>query len=299
MVGQALTKALQTYNCEIITISKSELDLRHQSDVHNFMAEQRPNTVIMAAAKVGGIKANEQEPANFLYDNLMIQANVIHAAHLAKTEKLLFLGSSCIYPRNAPQPITEDALLTAPLEPTNEAYAIAKISGIKLCQSYRQQYGHDFISVMPCNLYGPYDYFNAERAHVIPALMLKIHNAKQCDLPSITLWGTGTPLREFLYVEDLADGLIHILQNYSGNAPLNIGSAQETSIRDLAILLCEIIGYDGNINFNPAMPDGTPRKIMDSSKINALGWHAQTEIKDGLKKTYSWFCAQEYLSHAA
>ena len=299
MVGSALCRALSHYDCEIITATRSDLDLCYQSAVNAFMADQKPDAIILAAAKVGGIKANKDEPADFLYDNLMIESNVIHAAYKNKTEKLLFLGSSCIYPRNAAQPISEDALLTGPLEPTNEAYAIAKIAGIKLCQFYRAQYGCDFISAMPCNLYGQNDYYDAQRSHVIPALIMKFHQAKNnCD-KNIELWGTGTPLREFLYVDDLADGLLHLLQNYSEAAPVNIGSGAEISIADLATTIAAIIGYKGAISFNPEMPDGTPRKVMNSSKMRATGWQPQTTLEDGLRKTYEYYCEQESRKYAA
>lgn len=299
MVGSAICRALKNHDCQIITADKSELDLRDQHAVIDFTAAQRPDAIILAAAKVGGIKANSDEPAEFLYDNLMIQSNVIHAAHTNKTQKLLFLGSSCIYPRDAAQPLTEESLLTGPLEPTNEAYAIAKIAGIKLCQSYRAQYGCDFISAMPCNLYGQNDYYDARRSHVIPALIMKIDHAKNNGDNHIELWGTGTPLREFLYVDDLADGLLHLMQHYSGASPVNIGSGAEISIAALADSIAHVIGYKGTISFNPDMPDGTPRKVMDSSKMHAMGWRAQTTLEDGLRKTYEYYCEQESRKHAA
>lgn len=299
MVGSAICRALLNHNCEIITANKADLDLRDQHATNTFMATQKPDAIILAAAKVGGIKANNDEPADFLYDNLMIESNVIHAAYKNQIQKLLFLGSSCIYPRDATQPITEDTLLTAPLEPTNEAYAIAKIAGIKLCQSYRAQYDCDFISAMPCNLYGQNDYYDAQRSHVIPALIMKIHNAKHNGDKNIELWGTGTPLREFLYVDDLAGGLLHLLQNYSEAAPVNIGSSTEISIADLATTIATVIGYNGTISFNPEMPDGTPRKLMDSSKMRAMGWQPQTTLEDGLRKTYEYYCEQESRKYAA
>lgn len=299
MVGSAICRALLNHNCEIITANKADLDLRDQHAVNTFMAHQKPDAIILAAAKVGGIKANNDEPADFLYDNLMIESNVIHAAYKNQIQKLLFLGSSCIYPRDAAQPITENTLLTAPLEPTNEAYAIAKIAGIKLCQSYRAQYGCDFISAMPCNLYGQNDYYDAQRSHVIPALIMKIDQAKKSGNTNIKLWGTGTPLREFLYVDDLAHGLLYLLQNYSEAAPINIGSGTEITIAQLARTIGDIIGYKGTITFNPDMPDGTPRKIMDSSKMRAMGWQPQTTLEDGLHKTYEYYCEQESRKHAA
>lgn len=283
MVGAATVRRLQSEGCEVLTVEKSECDLRLPSDVEGWMETHRPDAVVLAAARVGGIKANKDFPADFLYDNLMIEANVIHAAYKTRVQKLLFLGSSCIYPKNAPQPITEDALLTGALEETNEAYAIAKIAGIKLCQSYRRQHGCDFISAMPCNLYGVGDTYDAQRSHVIPALIMKLRAAKK----SVTLWGTGTPLREFLYVDDLADALVFLLKNYSGESPLNVGSGVETSIAALAREIAAVIGYDGEIKFDPSMPDGTPRKLMDSGRINALGWRARTGLHDGLQNAYA------------
>ena len=286
LVGSALVRVLP----DALTVPRDELDLRDQMATRLFIKRHRPDAIILAAATVGGIGDNKARPADFLYDNLMIEANVVHAAHEAGVEKLLLLGSSCIYPRDTAQPITESALLTGPLEPTNEAYAIAKIAGIKLCQSYQQQYGARFISAMPCNLYGPGDRFDAVRSHVIPALMLKMHQAKINHLPAIEFWGTGTPLREFLHVDDLARALILMLQDYEGSAPVNIGSGFEISIADLSAQMAQIVGYDGALAFNPAYPDGTPRKILDSHVIRDMGWEPKTDLMQGLQETYEWFC---------
>lgn len=289
MVGAAVMRRLQPESCEILTASRSELDLRRQADTEHWMSAQRPDAVILAAARAGGIKANSDFPADFIYDNLIIEANVIHAAYKAGVKKLLFLGSSCIYPKHAPQPITEDALLSGALEPTNEPYAVAKIAGIKLCQSYRRQYGCDFISAMPCNLYGPGDTYDAQRSHVIPALIMKLHGAKG----DVRLWGTGAPLREFLYVGDLADALVFLLKNYSEEKHINVGSGEEISIAGLAREIAAVTNYRGGISWDSSMPDGTPRKLMDSSRINALGWRPRTGLRDGLGKA----CA-DYLERA-
>ena len=286
MVGAVTVRRLQSEGCEILTVEKSACDLRRQSDAESWMEMHRPEAVVLAAARVGGIKANKDFPADFLYDNLMIEANVIHAAYKTRVQKLLFLGSSCIYPKHAPQPIVEEALLTGALEETNEAYAIAKIAGIKLCQSYRRQHGCDFISAMPCNLYGVGDTYDAQRSHVIPALIMKLHAAKD-SRENVTLWGTGTPLREFLYVDDLADALVFLLKNYSGESPVNVGSGVEISIAGLAREIAVVTGYDGDIKFDPSMPDGTPRKLMDGGRINALGWRARTGLHEGLQSAYA------------
>ena len=291
MVGSALLRRLAAANCEILTVSRQDLDLRQQSAVDDWLAENKPDAVILAAAHVGGIKANNEYPADFLYNNLAIETNVIHGAYKAGVRKLLFLGSSCIYPRDAVQPITEEALLTAPLEPTNEWYAIAKIAGIKLCQAYRRQYGCDFIAAMPCNLYGPGDMYDVQRSHVIPALIMKLHEAKQAAQSSVTLWGTGTPLREFLYVDDLADALVSLLRQYSEEVHINVGSGNEISIKNLATEIASVVGYEGNIAFDPSKPDGTPRKLMDNSRLQATGWRAETALRAGLKEAY-----QDYLS---
>lgn len=288
LVGGAVCRYLRAHHgdCELLTILRRDLDLTNQTSTQNWLSVHKPDVVILAAAHVGGIGANANEPADFIHQNLAIQNNVIHGAYLAGVKKLLFLGSSCIYPKMAPQPIAEDSLLTAPLEPTNEPYAIAKIAGIKMCDSYRRQYGCDFISAMPCNLYGAGDYYDEERAHVIPAMIMKFHAAKMQNASAVKLWGTGAPLREFLYVDDLAGGLIHLLENFSGESPVNIGSGQEVSICDLAAIIAQIVGYSGEIRFDDTKPDGTPRKLMDSARMNALGWQAQTGLEDGLKQAY-------------
>lgn len=287
LVGRALSNRLAEENCTLLT---TDFDLRHQANTLRWLHKNKPDIVIIAAARVGGILVNSQKPAEFLYDNLMIESNIINSAHLVGVEKLLFLGSSCIYPKEAPQPITEDSLLTAPLEPTNEAYAIAKIAGIKLCESYHEQYNANFISAMPCNLYGPGDRFDASSSHVIPALIMKAHEAKTQGHPSLQIWGSGTPLREFLYIDDLADALLFLLQNYEGKQHINIGSGQELSILELTEKICTAIGFDGTIELDTSMPDGTMRKIMDSSKIQQAGWRPKTDLETGLKNTYKWFC---------
>jgi len=297
MVGSAIMRALQKNNYEnLLTKSFSELDLRRQSDVEKFFSEQKPDVVIIAAAKVGGILANNTYRAEFIYDNLMIEANLIHASYLNKAEKLIFLGSSCIYPKLAPQPLKEEYLLSGYLEYTNEPYAIAKIAGIKLCENYYKQYGCNFISAMPTNLYGPNDNFDLTTSHVLPALIRKFHEAKTNNYPNVTIWGTGKPLREFLFVDDLAEAIIFMLENVDadnlynlGITHLNIGSGKDISISDLAILVAKIIGYDGQIEYDISKPDGTPRKLMDVSRINSLGWKYKTELEEGIKKTYEWF----------
>lgn len=292
LVGSAVVDRLQDENCIILTATKAELDLREQAAVERWMDSKRPDAIIIAAAKVGGILANDTYPADFLYDNLMIEANVVHAAKRVGVEKLLLLGSSCIYPRMAPQPITEDALLTGPLESTNEWYAIAKIAGVKLCQAYRRQFGCDFISAMPTNLYGIGDNFDLQTSHVLPALMSKIHAAKQGGHGEVEIWGTGTPLREFLHVTDLADACVYLLKHYSGAAPINVGSGQEISIRDLATLMADVIGFPGRLVFDASKPDGTPRKLLDSGPLTNLGWKASTPLKEGIATVYHWYCQQ-------
>lgn len=289
LVGAAMVRRLEKENCEILTMPRSLLDLTNQTETERWIMEQKPDVIIMAAAHVGGIGANAAEPADFIYKNLTIQSHIIHGAYLAGVEKLLFLGSSCIYPKMAPQPIAEESLLTGSLEPTNDAYAIAKIAGIKMCDAYRAQYGCDFISAMPCNLYGQGDYYNKDRAHVIPALLMKLHEAAKNGAAAVNLWGTGTPLREFLYVDDLADGLVHLLRDFSGAGPVNIGSGQEISIADLAALIARIVGYEGGLMFDPAKPDGTPRKVLDSRRINETGWKPHTTLEQGLKLAYHDF----------
>lgn len=291
MVGSALVRRLATEDCEVITAGRDEVDLVRQNEVEGWMADMRLDAVFLAAAKVGGIYANDTWPADFIYQNLMIQNNIIHSAQLSGVKKLLFLGSSCIYPKLAPQPIREDALLTGPLEPTNEWYAIAKIAGIKLCQAYRKQYGCDFISAMPTNLYGPGDNFDLLSSHVAPALMVKTHNAKKAGERNVEIWGTGTPKREFLHVDDLADGLVFLMKNYSDHEHVNVGSGDEVTIRELAETIAEVIGYDGGYVYNTDKPDGTPRKLMDSSRIRSLGWQAETPLLQGMASTYDWYLA--------
>jgi GDP-L-fucose synthase len=282
LVGGAVARRLLRENCEVLTADRGELDLRRQADVEGWMDQKRPDAIILAAAKVGGIKANSDFPADFIYDNLAIETNVIHAAYKAGVKKLLFLGSSCIYPKDAAQPVSEDVLLSAPLEPTNEWYAVAKIAGIKLCQAYRRQHGCDFISAMPCNIYGPGDTYDAARSHVIPATILKMHRALESGARSVEIWGTGKPLREFLYVDDLADALVFLLERYSEEKPINVGSGSEISIAGLAAEVAAASSYKGAITFNPLYPDGVARKLMDSSRLRALGWQPKTSLPDGL-----------------
>lgn len=287
MVGSAIVRRLAAEDCEILTASRSELDLCDQAAVNAWFAEQQPHAVFLAAAKVGGILANDSFPADFLYDNLMIEANVIHAAHRHEVEKLLFLGSSCIYPKFAPQPISEDALLTGPLEPTNQYYAIAKIAGIKLAQAYRRQHGRDFISAMPTNLYGPGDNFDLASSHVLPALIRNAHEAKASGAQSITIWGSGSPRREFLHVDDLADACVFLMGNYSAEEHTNVGSGEDISIADLARIICEVVGFTGQLEFDRSKPDGTPRKLMSGKKIRAMGWSAVISLRDGIAATYA------------
>ncbi|WP_435642130.1 GDP-L-fucose synthase family protein [Micavibrio aeruginosavorus] len=291
LVGAALVRHLRDYypDCEILIAPRDTLDLRRQDETERWIAHNKPDAIILAAAMVGGIGANAARPADFLYDNLAIATNVIHAAAAQNVGKLLFLGSSCIYPRDCAQPITEDALLTGALEPSNEWYAIAKIAGLKLCQAYRRQGGHDFIAAMPCNLYGPGDRFDLEQSHVIPALMMRFDHARRAGDASVSLWGTGRPLREFLYVDDLADALVTLLGHYSGESPVNIGAGTDISIADLAVKIAHVTGYTGRIAWDTSKPDGTPRKIMDSSRMRALGWVPQTDLDDGLAAAWGWF----------
>jgi GDP-L-fucose synthase len=291
MVGAALMRRLDREDCEVLVIGRAELDLRRQADVEAWMADARPDVVFLAAATVGGIHANDTRPADFLYDNLAIEANVIHAAHQFAVAKLMFLGSACIYPRLAAQPMAEDALLTGPLEPTNEWYAVAKIAGIKLCQAYRRQHGCDFISAMPNNLYGPGDNFDLETAHVIPALMRKLVEAKAAGRNTVEVWGSGEPLREFLYVDDLADALVFLIANYSDGLHVNVGTGEEISIRDLAAEIAGAVGYGGGFRFDTARPDGAPRKLLDASALAAMGWRARTGLRAGLAATCEWYLA--------
>jgi GDP-L-fucose synthase len=289
MVGSAVVRQLEREACTVLTVGRDKLDLRDGAAVKAWMKAQRPQAVILAAAKVGGIVANDSWPADFLYDNLAIENAIIHSAFETGVEKLLFLGSSCIYPKFAPQPITEEALLTGPLEPTNEWYAIAKIAGIKLCQAYRRQHGRDFISAMPTNLYGPGDNFDLTSSHVIPALMRKAHEAKTSGAGSMTVWGTGTPRREFLHVDDCANALVFLLKNYSGDSHVNVGSGTDVTIDELARLVMEAVGFPGTLEHDTSKPDGTPRKLMSNEKLATLGWHPRIALKDGLIATYQWF----------
>lgn len=290
MVGSAIVRALknQGYTNIIIRTSK-ELDLRRQIDVEEFFAKEKPDYVFLAAAKVGGILANNEAPADFMYDNMILEMNVIHEAYKNKVKKLMFLGSSCIYPRMAPQPMKEDCLLTSELEKTNEAYALAKISGLKYCEYLNKQYNTDFISVMPTNLYGPNDNYHPEHSHVLPALIRRFHEAKENNLNEVVIWGTGTPLREFLYVDDLADACIYLMNTYSGNETVNLGTGKELSIKELAKLVKKVVGFKGNITFDITKPDGTPRKLLDVSKLEKLGWKYKTELEDGIELAYKDF----------
>ena len=291
MVGRAIVRRLAAEDCEIVTADRDSIDLRDQAGVNQWMADTRPRLVFLAAARVGGIKANSDRPAEFIYDNLMIEANVIEAARRTSVEKLVFLGSSCIYPKLAPQPIPEDALLTGPLEPTNEWYAIAKIAGIKLCQAYRGQYGCDFVSAQPTNLYGPFDNFNLDSSHVVPALIRKAHQAKASGAPTFPVWGTGRPLRELLHVDDLADALVFLAQHYSDGEIINIGSGDEVSIAELAQMVTEITGYAGSVAFDTSKLDGTMRKRVDIGRITALGWRPKISLRDGLAGVNNWYLA--------
>ena len=292
MVGSALVRRLESEGCELVTVGRNDVDLRRQTETEDWLASTRPDAIFVAAATVGGILANDSRPAEFLYDNLVIETNVLHAAWRQGVEKLLFLGSSCIYPKMAEQPIDEDSLLTGPLEPTNEWYAVAKIAGIKLCQAYRKQYGADFISAQPTNLYGPGDNFNLASSHVIPALMAKAHAAKIGDETAMEVWGSGRPRREFLYVDDLADALVHLMKSYSGPVQLNVGSGTDISIRELAEQIAKVVGFEGELRFDTSKPDGTPRKLLNVSRLTELGWEAQTELNQGLQVTYDWFRQQ-------
>lgn len=289
MAGSAIVRRLARENCQIIKVAHSDLDLLRQADVQNWMAEQQIDAVFMAAATVGGILANSTRPAKFLYDNLVMATNVIEAAHRTEIKKLLFLGSSCIYPRLAPQPMREEMLLTGALEPTNEWYAVAKIAGIKLCQAYRRQYGCDFVSLMPTNLYGPGDRYDAEGGHVVAALMMKIHAAKVSNSQTVELWGSGTPMREFLFSEDLADACVFVMKHYSGEMFLNVGTGHEMTILELAKCIARIVGWQGTFTFDRSKPDGMPRKVMDVSRLTALGWTAPTDFPTGMKEAYRWY----------
>jgi GDP-L-fucose synthase len=290
LVGSAIVRRLQAEGRgEVLVRSRSELDLTDTRAVEAFFASEKPSHVILAAAKVGGIKANDSYPAEFIRDNLAIQTNVIHAAWQHGVRKLVFLGSSCIYPRLAPQPMREEHLLTGPLEPTNEWYAVAKIAGIKMCQAYRRQYGFDAISLMPTNLYGPGDNFSIEGSHVLPALIRRFHEAKQNGTPEIVIWGTGTPMREFLHVDDLAAATVYLMDRYSGESIVNVGTGTDVTIAELAHLIREVVGYTGTLSFDPSKPDGTPRKLLDVSKAAGLGWNASIPLREGIESTYAWF----------
>jgi GDP-L-fucose synthase len=292
MVGRALVRRLADQDCEILTASREELDLRDQAGVDRFFADRRPQAVLMAAATVGGIYANDTRPADFLYDNLVMATNVLGAALRGGVEKLTFLGSSCIYPRLAPQPMREDALLTGPLEPTNEWYAIAKIAGVKLCQAFRRQHGADFISAMPTNLYGPFDNFDLESSHVLPALIAKAHRAKTDGASTLSVWGSGAPKREFMHVDDCADAILFLTRHYSAESHVNVGSGEEVSIRTLAQHVAQAVGLQAELTFDPSKPDGAPRKLMDSSLLRGMGWAPRIPLNEGLKATYSWYLTQ-------
>jgi GDP-L-fucose synthase len=289
MVGSALVRRLAREDVDILTVQRSEVDLLDQAATYRWFAKARPQVVLHAAAKVGGIVANNTLRAEFIYENLMLAANVIHTAHVNGVEKLLFLGSSCIYPKLAPQPLREDSLLTGKLEPTNEPYAIAKIAGVKMVEAYRSQYGSDFISIMPTNLYGPGDNYHPEYSHVVAALIRRFHEAKETGAPSVVVWGTGTPRREFLYVDDMADASIHLLRNYSDGTLVNVGTGEDITIAEFADVVAKTVGYTGEIVFDPSKPDGTPRKLLDVSRLAELGWKARTSLEEGMKLAYRAF----------
>jgi GDP-L-fucose synthase len=294
LVGSALMRRLQSEECEVLTAPRETVDLKRPDQVERWMAETRPQAVFVAAARVGGIYANDTRPGEFIYDNLMIQSNVVEACRRAGVEKVMLLGSSCIYPRLAPQPIPESALLTGPLEPTNQWYAIAKIAGIKLGQAYRRQYGCDIVSAMPCNLYGIGDNFDLMQSHVIPGLMVKAHRAKLARAPTLEVWGTGSVRREFLFADDAADGIVFLMKHYSDEGIVNLGPGADVTIVDLVKMVCKAVGYRGGVQFDAQRPDGVPRKMVDVSLAAALGWRARTSLADGLAKTYQWF-----VEHAA
>ena len=306
MVGSAIVRQLQAREgYDIVTRTHAELDLLNQTDVQKFFRDERVDQVYLAAAKVGGIHANNTFPAEFIYENLVIECNIVHAAHQAGVQKLLFLGSSCIYPRLAPQPMREDALLTGTLEATNEPYAIAKIAGIKLCESYNRQYGRDYRSVMPTNLYGPHDNFHPENSHVIPALLRRFHEARLAHAPEVVVWGSGTPMREFLHVNDMATASVHVMEldveTYQAHTQpmlshINVGTGVDCTIRELAETIARVVGYEGRVAFDASKPDGAPRKLMDVSRLKALGWQASIGLEDGLRDTYSWFQAYKHKS---
>ena len=289
MVGAAIVRRLKLEDCEILTIDHRDLDLMQQEPTERYLRDQKPDVVVVAAAKVGGIFANSSFPVDFLADNLAIARNLIVSSHQAAVRKLLFLGSSCIYPRLAPQPMTEDMLLTGPLEPTNEWYAVAKIAGVKLCQAYRRQYGADFVSVMPTNLYGPGDNYHPEYSHVVAALIRRFHEAKLANAPEVVVWGTGTPRREFLYVDDMADACVHVMRTYSGMEMVNIGTGEDIAISDFARVVAAAVGYKGTISYDTSRPDGTPQKLLDVSRLAQFGWRARTKLEDGIRLAYEAF----------
>jgi GDP-L-fucose synthase len=293
MVGGALVRRLAREDVELLTVGRSEVDLCDQAAVFDWFARKRPQAVFLAAAKVGGIVANNTLRGEFIYDNLIMSANLIHAAHVNGAEKLMFLGSSCIYPRLAPQPLREDSMLTGPLEVTNEPYAIAKIAGIKMVEAYRSQYGCDFINVMPTNLYGPDDNYHPEHSHVVAALIRRFHEAKVAGLPNVVVWGTGTPRREFLYVDDLADACVHLMKIYSSGELVNIGTGRDITIAEFARVVATVIGYTGAIGFDRSRPDGTPRKLLDVSRLARLGWRARTSLEDGIRLAYQAYLAEQ------
>lgn len=293
MVGSAIVRRLASEGCTVLTASRAELDLKDQAAVRAWFAANKPDAVFLAAAKVGGILANDSYPADFLYDNMMMEANIIEAAHTHDVEKLLFLGSSCIYPKFAPQPIAEDALLTGPLESTNEWYAIAKIAGVKLCQAYRKQHGRDYISAMPTNLYGPGDNYDLHSSHVVPAIIRKVDEARRTGSP-VVVWGTGTPRREFLYVDDCADACVHLMKTYSGETHVNVGSGEDVTILELTQTVMDVLGYQGVIEHDLSKPDGTPRKLMDVSRLAGLGWRASTPLPQGIAGAYEAYKAGQF-----
>ena len=294
IVGSAICRALEAQGyTNLIKRTSKELDLRDQQAVEEFFRAEKPDYVFLAAAKVGGILANNEAPADFMYDNMILEMNVIHSAWKNGVKKLMFLGSSCIYPRLAPQPMPESCLLTSSLEQTNEAYALAKISGLKYCEYLNRQYGTDYISVMPTNLYGPNDNYHPQHSHVLPALIRRFHEAKEAGAPTVTCWGTGAPLREFLYVDDLADACVYLMNTYSGNETVNLGTGKELTIRQLTELVAKVVGYTGEILWDPTKPDGTPRKLLDVTKLEKLGWHYKTELEEGIRLTYQDFLHSE------
>ncbi len=291
MVGSAIARRLTGEDCEILAVGRGRVDLRRQAETEDWLAEAKPDAIFLAAATVGGIVANDTRPAEFIYDNLAIETNIIEAARRTGVTKLLLLGSSCIYPRLAEQPMSETALLTGPLEPTNQWYAVAKIAGIKLCQAYRRQYGLDFISAMPTNLYGPGDNFDLLDSHALPALLRKAHEAKVSGQAAMEVWGSGTPRREFLYVDDCADALVHLMKSYSGEAQINVGVGTDLTIQELAETVVRVVGFTGSIAYDTSKPDGTPRKLLDVSRLAELGWRAHTDLEEGLRRTYDWYLA--------